>query len=890
MKKFYFLLLFLVAYTMSAQLVLNEALFDPASGLAGDANGDGTRDAFDDEFVEFVNTSATPLDISGYQVFDISGGTEVLRHIVPVATTIPAGGIYVVFGGGDLSTITGDFPNVMFHLASTGSLSLNNGLIDDFTTTVEHLIIPTPIVGGLNNNASLLGSIGLDDTMYFYGTADQQGRLYKSTDYGESLTLMVDLKTEFPSYTDWGGWAFRVLPNNELFYSTTVTINVNATGLNERRTYAFVSSNNQTTWTQSQLTTTGNFEFSHYQEVDGGGDITFEHPSSHYDGWGFDTYNNYVVLTEYGEGVGTPDVGLGHTPGGYMTAGSIYLSEDYGVTFKEIFDYFNMPVNLPALSPEIGGYHSHGVFIDQYKITDGKPRIFGIMGDLNYRLVFTDDLGATWKDNSTSRNNYNPPVSGMAIPQGYITGTDAVASQGIQITYRGEDTFYSEELHRTLDAVDEPFADPSNGGRIVHVGAMFYQRDADFPIITGVTPEAPEVYAWGSRGKVLASWDGGLTWNTIFKDRDTNPYWQGITNMRMFQDSKKQIWVSPGQSAYDFGDGLNGRLIKIVANNGSDDIVLKDPSDNVLITFDQGSLFLSTEIDQSVARNPPITGNFHNHYVINETTYSPGVLTSGAPFTNTSSLIINELHLDPQGTITGDANNDGIRDPSDDEFIEFFNNSPSPLDISNYKIYDASNYVIHTPRHTVPASTIIPAGNAYLVFGGGTPIGSFGSSTVQTSSSGSLGLTNSGEVIYIEDASGTLIYQLETSEMGLSVPLDEAVTRDPDVTGNFIKHLTATPSVRYSPGLKANDNTLSSITFEQLGIKIYPNPISNGLVYIKAKTLGDKNVELFDVNGRSILQTKLKSDILDVSAVKSGFYLLKISTEGRSAISKLIIK
>ena len=37
--------------------VLNEVLYDPPSGSAGDANGDGVRDPNDDEFVEFVNDS-----------------------------------------------------------------------------------------------------------------------------------------------------------------------------------------------------------------------------------------------------------------------------------------------------------------------------------------------------------------------------------------------------------------------------------------------------------------------------------------------------------------------------------------------------------------------------------------------------------------------------------------------------------------------------------------------------------------------------------------------------------------------------------------------------------------------------------------------------------------
>ena len=36
-------------------------------------------------------------------------------------------------------------------------------------------------------------------------------------------------------------------------------------------------------------------------------------------------------------------------------------------------------------------------------------------------------------------------------------------------------------------------------------------------------------------------------------------------------------------------------------------------------------------------------------------------------------LVINEVHADPAGDITGDANGDGVRDVSDDEFIEFVN-------------------------------------------------------------------------------------------------------------------------------------------------------------------------------------------------------------------------
>ena len=42
---------------IQAQLIINEIHADPAADLPGDANGDGIRDAGDDEFIEFVYRS-----------------------------------------------------------------------------------------------------------------------------------------------------------------------------------------------------------------------------------------------------------------------------------------------------------------------------------------------------------------------------------------------------------------------------------------------------------------------------------------------------------------------------------------------------------------------------------------------------------------------------------------------------------------------------------------------------------------------------------------------------------------------------------------------------------------------------------------------------------------
>ena len=105
-------------------LIINEVLYDPPSGIEGDANGDGIREAQEDEFIEFVNLGGT-LDLSGYTVHD--NAQE--RHVFPQGTIIPSGGVLVLFGGG---SPTGAFGNGIVQTASAGILNMNNA--GDFVT------------------------------------------------------------------------------------------------------------------------------------------------------------------------------------------------------------------------------------------------------------------------------------------------------------------------------------------------------------------------------------------------------------------------------------------------------------------------------------------------------------------------------------------------------------------------------------------------------------------------------------------------------------------------------------------------------------------------------------------------------------------------------------
>src|SRR5262249_49323598 len=83
-------------------------------------------------------------------------------------------------------------------------------------------------------------------------------------------------------------------------------------------------------------------------------------------------------------------------------------------------------------------------------------------------------------------------------------------------------------------------------------------------------------------------------------------------------------------------------------------------------------------------------------------------------------LVINEILADPPEGPAGDANGDGVRSSSSDEFVEILNRSADSIDISRYTLSDADAI-----RHVFTAGTIVPPFEAVVVFGGGTPKGSF---------------------------------------------------------------------------------------------------------------------------------------------------------------------
>ena len=248
-------------------------------------------------------------------------------------------------------------------------------------------------------------------------------------------------------------------------------------------------------------------------------------------------------------------------------------------------------------------------------------------------------------------------------------------------------------------------------------------------------------------------------------------------------------------------------------------------------------------------------------------------------------LVINELLYDPALDEPGDANSDGFRDALEDEFIELINNSGSDLDISGYTISDAAAL-----RHTFPAPTIIPANGFLVVFGGGTPTGSFGGAIIQTASQGELNFSNGGDVITINNTLGDQVAVFNSSTSGVSVSDDQSVTRNPDITGDFAIHTDANASLLFSPGTLADGSTLSSTQFNNADLSIYPNPVSNGFVNIRSTSTDALTIAVYDLLGKQISNTTLTNNRLNVSQLNTGIYILKISQKNKSITKKLIIK
>ena len=86
------------------------------------------------------------------------------------------------------------------------------------------------------------------------------------------------------------------------------------------------------------------------------------------------------------------------------------------------------------------------------------------------------------------------------------------------------------------------------------------------------------------------------------------------------------------------------------------------------------------------------------------------------------------------------------------------------------------------------------------------------------------------------------------------------------------------------------DGTLSNNDNEILDMKIYPNPVDGNYVTIQSPVQGVKEIQVYTVTGRLLMNTAINGETLDVSSFNSGFYMLKVTINGQTKVSKLVVR
>jgi len=249
------------------------------------------------------------------------------------------------------------------------------------------------------------------------------------------------------------------------------------------------------------------------------------------------------------------------------------------------------------------------------------------------------------------------------------------------------------------------------------------------------------------------------------------------------------------------------------------------------------------------------------------------------------AILFNEVLADPPTGDAGDANHDGVRDGTQDEFVELVNGSANEtIGMSGWTIKTrATGSTTETTRFTFPSGTSLPAGESAVIFGGGTfnptdPV--FGCAQVfkATSASSGLSLTNSGLTILVRDSAGNLITQFSYGgSTGLDGGSSQSLTRSPDITGSFVLHTAAANANgrKFSPGLRTDGTPFGNCPGKLTSVSL--TPASTSIVVGQTTQFAAKALDQY---GRTMTSISISfaSDNTNVATIDSSSTTAGVAT------------
>ncbi len=138
-------------------------------------------------------------------------------------------------------------------------------------------------------------------------------------------------------------------------------------------------------------------------------------------------------------------------------------------------------------------------------------------------------------------------------------------------------------------------------------------------------------------------------------------------------------------------------------------------------------------------------------------------------------------------------------------------------------------------------------------------------------------ILNDEEYVAVHDINDVVISGLQDGEHTIFIWLVDHMHNPLDPP------IEETISFVINTGLSSSDN-------EILDMMVYPNPVDGNYVTILSPVEGLKEIQVFTVTGRKVMDTAINGNTLDVSSFNSGFYMLKVTINGQSKISKLVVR
>jgi hypothetical protein len=71
---------------------------------------------------------------------------------------------------------------------------------------------------------------------------------------------------------------------------------------------------------------------------------------------------------------------------------------------------------------------------------------------------------------------------------------------------------------------------------------------------------------------------------------------------------------------------------------------------------------------------------------------------------------------------------------------------------------------------------------------------------------------------------------------------------------------------------------------------LHPNPSKDGFVYVESEQDGPKHIRIYDLFGKVVLEARLDSNKLFLTALVPGVYMVQVRQQDRIATKKLVIR